>query len=216
IAPNQTTIVVDVFSLHSVSRTNRQLQFIHRTSKHRFNSYFLLFRLRKSLSFQVYKLNKLLMQNSRGATNGFFRIQGTIGLHIKNQFIQVSPLLNTSTFHTVGYTANRAKRRSQLQTTNSTTFVFIMTTGISRLIAAATSNGQAHGKRRVTSNIGNHVLGIFNLDIVINLNITSGYNTWAFFGQGEYSLVFAVHNHGYTFEVKEDFNNILANTFNIA
>src|SRR5690606_35293271 len=58
--------------------------------------------------------------------------------------------------------------------------------------------------------------GIFNLDIVINLNITSGYNTWAFFGQGEYSLVFAVHNHGYTFEVKEDFNNILANTFNIA
>ena len=51
---------------------------------------------------------------------------------------------------------------------------------------------------------------------MINLNIASGNNTGALLAQVENRLILAVHNNSNAFQVEQDFDNVLLNTFHCA
>src|SRR5690606_18450125 len=135
------------------------------------------------LTFKINKHSKLLLQNGSSATNRLFRINSTVGFQIQNQFVQVSTLLYTSTFNTVSKTLYRTERSIQLQTTNCTTFIVITTTAVSWLVPAATSKRQAPSQFSATSDRRNHLIWIFHVHIMVNLNISGCNNTRTFFGQ---------------------------------
>ena len=66
---------------------------------------------RLSLSFEVNKHSELLLQNSRRATNGFFRIDSTVGLNINNELVEISTLLYSSRVNDIAHATDRRERR---------------------------------------------------------------------------------------------------------
>ncbi len=91
-----------------------------------------------------------------------------------------------------------------------------MTTGVSRLVAATTSHGQAHVQLGITGDMGNHVIGVFHLNIVINLDISGGNDTRALLLQSQNRAILTVHHNRNVLEVEQDFNNVFPHTLNCA
>src|SRR5690606_37463435 len=153
-ALDQITDVVDVLRLQAVGRTYGQLDVVNRTQEDRIDLVFLLDHYRLTVALQINEGRQLVLEDGRGTTDGLFRVQGAVGFQVDDQLVQVGTLLDTGVFHHVGNTTDRAERGVQLQTTDATAFVFIALTGISRLVATATTHGEFHVQSAVVRQVG--------------------------------------------------------------
>ncbi|SPO53068.1 protein of unknown function [Pseudomonas sp. JV551A1] len=153
------------------------------------------------------------MQDGRSAADSLFRIQGAVGFQINDQLVQVGTLFNTGVFDHIGDTTHRAERSVQLQTANATAFVFVGLTGVGRLVTTTTSYGELHVQGAVRRQVRDYVIGVDDLDIVIQLNIGSGNHPRTLFRQGQRNFVTTVQFDSQAFQVQQDFNDVFLNTF---
>src|SRR5690606_17962311 len=174
---------------------------------------FLLDHHRLAVALQVDESRQLMLEDGRGTTDGLFRIQGAVGFQVEDQLVQVGTLLDAGVFHHVGDTTDRAERGVQLQTADAPAFVFIALTGVSRLVATATTHGETHVQSAVFRQVGDYVIAVDDLNVVIQLNIGSSDHTRALFGQSQGDFVTTVQLDSQTFEVQKDLNDIFLNAF---
>ncbi|MNE49510.1 hypothetical protein D3C80_1440330 [compost metagenome] len=153
------------------------------------------------------------MQDGCSATDSLFRIQSTVGFQINYQLVQVGTLLDTGVFHHVCDTANRAERRVKLQATDAAAFVFIALTRVCRFITTTTSYYELHVQGAVRRQVSDYVIGINDLDIMIQLNIGSGNHPRTLLRQGQRNFVTTVQLDSQTFKVQQDFNDVFLYTF---
>src|SRR5690606_9775216 len=159
-----------------------------------------LYTLRLFLMIEIDEHSQLLLENGSGPANRFFRIDGTVGLQINNQLVQVCTLLNPSALDGISHTTNRAERCIQLQASDGTSFVLVQTTLISRLVATATRHAQAHVHFAVFAQVTDHVLRVRDFHIVVQLDIAGSHHARTFLAEGKLSIVTAVHLYGNALE----------------
>src|SRR5690554_218293 len=213
-ALNQVTNVINALGLQAVGRTDSQLQIVDRTQQDWINLILHLVFNRLCLSLKLNKSCQLMLQNCCAATNRLFRVQGTVGFKLDNQLVQVGTLLDTSIFHHIGNTTNRAEQGVQLQAANTAGVILVSEAGVCSLIATTTRNAQLHVQRALVSQVGNNVVAVNDFHIMIQLDVGGSYNTRALFAQAQGGLVTAMHFDSQALEVQKNLNNILLYTFN--
>src|SRR5690554_5367514 len=112
-----------------------------------------------------------MLQNRRRATDSLFGIQSAVGTQIDDQLVQVGALLNTRAFHSVCHTQYRAVTRIQNEPTHSAGFVIFIATTISRNIAPTFARGKANVQLAYVVQVGYHVLGIYDLNVMVALDV---------------------------------------------
>src|SRR5690606_25691864 len=207
----QVTDVVNVLCLEAVGGTHRQLKVINRAQQDRIDFLTLLFLLRLALLLEIDKYSDLLLQDGRGTTDSFFRIDGAIGLEVNNQLVQVGALFDTGGLDYISDTANRAVAGVQLQTANGAGLVFFATTRIRCDITATLGHLELHTQLCVTIDGADNVIRIDQLNAVITLDIASGNNARAFLDQLQGCLATVFHAQGNALQVQQDVDHIFLN-----
>src|SRR5690606_7732019 len=179
----QVTDVVNVLCLEAVGGTHRQLKVINRTQQDRVDFLTLLLLLRLALLLEIDKHGDLLLQDGRGTTDSFFRIDGAIGFQVNNQLVQVGALFYTGRFYHVGNAAYRAVAGVQLKATNRAGLVFLAATGVGRNITAPLGDLELHAQLGITIDGADNVVRVHHFNAVIALDITCGDNARAFLDQ---------------------------------
>src|SRR5680860_1716580 len=165
---------------------------------------------------KIDKYRQLLLENRGRPANCFLRIDGAISLQINDQLVQIGALLYPCAFHGIGYTANRAEGCIQLQTSDRTGFIFLETTLICRLIAAATCHTKAHVHFTVFTQVTDHMIRVGNLNIMIQFDITGCNDARTLLAQRELSVVPTVHLYRNALEIQQNLNNVLLDTLDCA
>ena len=93
-------------------------------------------------------------------------------------------------------------------------FVIRADTGICRRVTATQRDRQTHIDFSAFIQMTDNMIGVANLDIVIDLDVTRCHQTGALFAQGHFSFFLAAHHQGNTLQVQQDFNDIFLHTLN--
>ncbi len=100
---------MNVLGLEAVRAAHRELQLIDRTQQDGIELRFGGFGGRLILALQVDEYRQLVLEDSAGAANRLFRVDGAVGFDIENELVEVGALLDTRAFHVVRDLAYRAE-----------------------------------------------------------------------------------------------------------
>jgi hypothetical protein len=99
-----------------------------------------------------------------------------------------------------------------LQATDRACFLIRQSTRNRRLVANAAGDLQTHVEGDILGQVTDHVLGIDDLDRVVDGDVTGGDHALALLAQGQCGLVMPVHADGHVLDVEQDFNDVLLQT----
>src|SRR5690554_712451 len=215
-ALDQIPDVVDVLGLQAVGAAYGQLEIVYGAQQDRIDMILFLFHFLFLVGFQVDERTQLLLQDGRAATDRLFRIQGAIGFQVDDQLVEVGALFDTRGLDAVGNTTHGAEGRIQLQAADGTRFIVGTDARVGRLVAAAASHLELHLQLGALVDVGDDVLGIDDLDIVVEGDIPCGHDGRALLVQREHRLVAAVHLDRHVLEVQEDLDDIFLDAFDRA
>src|SRR6266403_5375030 len=204
--------VMNVLGLEAVRAAHRELQLIDRTQQNRIELRFGGLGGRLVLALQVDEYRELILQDSAGAANRLFRVDGAVGFDIENELVQVGALLDARALDVVRDLAHRAERGVQLQTADGARLFFEGHALRRRAIPTAALDFQRHRQFAGFRQIRDHEIRIQNLDIVVAGNIAGRHRARALLVQAHLRDVAGVHADGHRFEVQQNVDDILLDT----
>src|SRR5690606_37403157 len=127
---------------------------------------------------QIGEHRKLIHQHARRITDRLFRIDRTVGLDIDDQTVEVGTLLDTGTLNQIADAAHRAERCVEDDATDRLAFR-VLRTSIARYITPPFLDLDLHVDLAAGGEVRDHMLGIDDLDVVADLDVTGGDHTLA-------------------------------------
>src|SRR5260370_38077312 len=107
---------MNVLGLKAVCAAQREFQFIDRTQKDGIELRFGGFGGRLILALQVDEYRQLVLEDSAGAANRLFRIDGAVGFDIENELVEIGALPDACAFDVIRDFAYRTERGVHLPT----------------------------------------------------------------------------------------------------
>src|SRR6185437_4561740 len=206
---HQIADVMDVFGLEAVGAAHRELELIDRTQQDRIELHLGRLGGRLFFALQIDEDGELILQDASGATDGLFRLDRAIGLDVDDQLVQVRALLHTCRLDRVGHTTHRAEGGVQQQPADRAALFLEAHALHRRTIAAATLHLQLHAQLAGLGQVGNHEVGIDDLDVVIHANVSRGDRTGALLVQPQVRAGARVHAQCHGLEVQQDVDDVL-------
>ena len=168
------------------------------------------------MTFEVHENRQLLLEDRCGATDGFLGLDGTVGLEIDDQLVEVRALLNPSRFHAVGDAVDRAEGRIEKKHADGARFVLFPAAGVGGLIASTPGHADFHLELSAAVQRRDVVLRIHKLHVLRKLKIRGRHLTSAVLRQREGGFVGAMHANGKALEVQKNLDNVFLYPFDCA
>ena len=125
---------------------------------------------------EIAEHRQLVGEDVRSATHRFFRIDRAVRLDVEDELVQVGALLDARAVHLERHAAHGAERRIEVQATDRARFLVRTATLRGRLVADAARDAQAHVEARVLREVADHVVGIHDLDVVVDLDVAGAHD----------------------------------------
>jgi hypothetical protein len=181
---------VDIFSLQAVSRSHGQFEIIDRLEQNRVERRCRAFESRHIGALEISKGGQLIDQNAGGIAHGTFGFDRAVGLDFEHELVKIGTLLDASRFDRVTHALDRAEGCIQQNRAD--------------LAIGSMTARHAHRRRDITATaldfnfeidlasggeIGNHVLGIDDFDLMRSFDITCCHRARARFAQNEDGMI---------------------------
>src|SRR5690606_31319721 len=124
------------------------------------------------------KDRELAHQDTCSITNSLLRIDDSIGLDIHNELIQISTLFNTGAVNLITHLADWAERSVDHDEAQRTVFICRLLACRNWLITTTHFNLGFKVQLTALGQMCDHMIRIYNLDIMAGFKITSGHNTF--------------------------------------
>ena len=147
------------------------------------------------------------MQDLGCSPDRFFRVNRTVRFNLHYKLVQIGALLNSSILHGVRYATNRTVRSVKPQDAYAAGFT-LFSSGVNDLITATITDGNLHIQLAICRKAGQKMVWIYNFDIMIELNIRGGYDTWPLLRHPQYGFISVMHRYRETFEVQQNRDHI--------
>ena len=152
----------------------------------------------------------MIHQHAGSITDGLFRVDRAVGFQINNQLVQIGTLLHPSRFNLIADAAHRAERSIHQDTADGLVLFLVRRAGIGGNVAATSFDLDLHFQLAAGSNVGNHVVGIDDFDIVRHFDIGRRDNAFAFFGQGQRRFAATVQLEHDALEIEQNIDHVFA------
>ena len=160
---------------------------------------------------QVREHRQLLDQHRRGVADSLLRLDDAVGLDVEDQLVEVGALLDARALDGVADPANRAEGRVEEDAADVPAALGLQPCG-GRLVAAPLLDLDLHLELAAGREVGDHVLGIDDLDVVVGLDV--GGRDGAFTGLHELQqdVVAVVQLQDDALHVEQEIDDVLLHT----
>ena len=148
-----------------------------------------------------------------GATDGFFRVDGAVGLDVDDQLVEVGALFHAGRVHHVGHATHGREGRVQLQAADRAALLFERGAIRRRAVATAAFNTQGHGEFAGLGQVREHQLRVHDFDVVVRVDVAGRDRSRAFLRQAQLGAVTRVHLERHLLEVQQDVDHVFLHTF---
>src|SRR3954469_20744358 len=201
--------VVDVLGLEAVGRAHGELQVVDRAQQDRIDRRRLRLLGGHRRALELREDGELVDQHARGVADRLFRLDGTVGLEVHDQLVEVGALLDARRFHRVRHAAHRAERGIEDDAADAFRLLR-QVAHVARHVAAARLDLDLHLELAAGGDVRDDVVWIDDFDVVRRLDVGGGDSAVALFLEREDGFGAVMQAEDHAFEVEQDVYDILA------
>src|SRR5688572_9592014 len=205
--------VVDVLRLEAVGRTHGELELVDGPQQQRVELHLGDLGAGLFLALQIHEHRELILEDRAGAADGFFRVDGAVGLDVDDQLVEVGALFHAGGVDHVGDTAHGRERGIQLQSADRAALLFERGAVQGRAVAAAAFHTQRHGQFTGLGQVGENQLRVHDFDVVVRVDVTGRHRARALLRQAQLVAVTGVHLERHLLEVHQDVHDVFLYAF---
>src|SRR6188768_2281862 len=205
--------VVDVLRLEAVRRTHGELELVDRPQQQRVELHLGDLGAGFFFALQVHEHRQLILEDAAGATDGFFRVDGAVGLDVDHELVEVGALFDASRVDHVRHATHGREGCIQLQTADRAALLFERSAIQRRAVATTAFNTQRHGELAGLREVREHQLRVHDFDVVVRVNVAGRHRSRALLRQTQLRAVARVHLEGNLLEVQQDVDDVFLHAF---
>ena len=148
-----------------------------------------------------------------GAADGFFRVDGAVGLDVDDQLVEVGALFHAGGVDHVGHATHGRERGVELQAADRAALLFERGAIRRRAVATAALDAQRHGQLAGLGQVREHQLRVHDFDVVVRVDVAGRDRARALLRQAQLGAVTRVHLERDLLEVQQDVDHVFLHAF---
>ena len=158
---------------------------------------------------------ELILEDADGFTKGVFGTNGAVGLDRHLELVEVGALGHAGGLNLIGNAEDRGEGGIHDDAADGSLGVVIAEgADVTRLVAAALFNLDLHFET-TAGEVGDHVVGIDDGNVVGKIEVGGGHNAFAVLAEHDGDFVAAVKLEDNTLEVEKDVNDVFENAVDL-